>query len=173
MPHVRTGNPRGRPRGRKLTVKQSSFVDHYMTLGVASKACLAAGYNTINPVRQGTELLQNPAIKEEIERRRVARMEKSEVTVEYLTQKLLEIIAKEQDENPQAALRAIELAGKSIAMFKERQEISGPDGEAIRINEQRVQEEADAFKSRIASMAKRGGEGEVLKFPKPGSSGSS
>ncbi len=171
--YVPTGRPPGRPKGRQLTVKQSSFVDHYMVTGVGSKAVLLAGYNTINPVRQATELMQNPMVKAEIERRRQMAIKKSELTVEYLTQKLLEIIAKEQEENPQAALRAIELAGKSIAMFKERQEISGPDGDAIRVQEQRVQEEADEFKSRMASIATRGPAGGVSLFPKPGSTGES
>lgn len=167
LQRLRNYNPPGRGKGSKLTTRQLAFIDSYMVCGVAKDACLKAGYKTKNPTRQGTELLNHPLVKEEIQKRREKLGEKSQLTVEYLVQKLTEIIQKEQEENPNAALRAIELAGKHLGMYKDRQEISGPDGEAIRIEEQKVQEEADEFKSRIASIAKRTGTGTVLGFPKP------
>jgi hypothetical protein len=64
-------------------------------------------------------------------------------------------------------LRAIELAGKSIALWKERQEISGPDGEAIK-HEQHIKESVADFTSRISSLAKRGGQTNVVEFTKRG-----
>jgi hypothetical protein len=79
----------------------------------------------------------------------------------------MNIIEDTQADNPQACLRAIELAGKSIALWKERQEISGPDGEAIK-HEQQVRENVADFTSRIASLAKRNGTSNVLEFPERG-----
>lgn len=148
--------PPGRGKGSRLTTKQTAFIDEYMVCGVAKDACLKAGYKTKNPTRMGTELLAHPLVKAEINRRKQVRTEKSELTIDFLVQKLLEIIQDEQDENPTAALRAIELAGKHLGMYKERQEISGPDGNAIEIQEQRVKQSAHDFTSKLAELAKRG-----------------
>lgn len=101
-----------------------------------------------------SELMVHPLVVAEIKRRQAIRAERSEVKAEYLIQKLLEIIDTEQEANPQAALRAIELAGKSIALWKERQEISGPDGEAIR-HEQHIKESAADFTNKLQSLAGR------------------
>lgn len=125
-----------------------------MVCKVGSEAIVKAGSKTTNPTRAATEMLNHPLVKAEIKRRVEARVEKSELTVEFLTQKLLEIIQTEQGENPQAALRAIELAGKHLGMYKERQEISGPDGEAIQM-EQRTRENADVFTSQLKKLTKK------------------
>lgn len=143
-------------KGRKLTDKQIAFINEYMVDLNASTACVRAGYQTANGNVLGSQLLAKPAIKEEIAKRQAIKAQKSEVTAEYLIQKLIAIIQREEEQNPQAALRAIELAGKSIAMFKERQEISGPDGKAIEM-EQRVSEDANDFTRRISELAKRSG----------------
>ena len=115
--------------------------------------------------------MANPLVVQEINRRNALREVKSEVQAEYLIQKLMQIIARTEEDNPQAALRAIELAGKSIALWKERQEISGPDGEAIK-HEQHVKESVADFTSRIKSLSSRAtgtdgasGKGTVVKFP--------
>ena len=146
---------------RKLTGKMMSFIDAYFGEANfnARKAYDLSAYEskstsstTINKIV--AELMLNPLIIAEIKRRQEIRQERSEVTAEYLVQKLLEIIETEQQENPQAALRAIELAGKSIALWKERQEISGPDGEAIK-HEQHIKESAADFTNKLQSLASR------------------
>lgn len=108
--------------------------------------------------------MDHPMIRAEIERRHEARREKSEVTAEFLLSKLLEVIDSPEDEKTADRLRAIELAGKAIALWKERQEVSGPDGGAIQ-HEQRVKESANEFTSRIASLIKRTGTDNVVELP--------
>ncbi len=143
-------------KGFKLTPKMRSFIDLYLIHMNATKAVELSGYKTKNPSLIATHLMQHPLVIAEIERRLSLRSEKAEVKAEFLIQKLLNIIDATEVDNPQAALRAIELAGKSIALWRERQEISGPDGEAIR-HEQHVKESAAELTSKIAALSKRSG----------------
>lgn len=154
-------------KGKVLTPKMRSFIDAYFGEAIfnATKAYILSDYKeSKNPTMNAVELMNHPLVKAEIERRLAARSEKAEVKAEYLINKLMMIIEDTQTENPQAALRAIELAGKSIALWKERQEISGVDGAAIQ-HEQHVKESVADFTSRIASLAKRTGTDNVVGFP--------
>lgn len=155
--------------GKKLTPKMLSFINAYMgeARGNGVEAIKLSDYNcrTKYSIHQTyAELINHPLVKAEIDRRQALREQESGVKAEYLIAKLLTIIEETQTDNPQAALRAIELAGKSIALWKERQEISGPDGEAIR-HEQQVKESVAEFTSRISSLTKRAGTDNVVEFP--------
>lgn len=145
----------------KLTDKMISFIDAYFgEAGLnATKAYHLSDY-TITTKSKSTidknvsELMANKLVRAEIDRRMAERQQKSEVKAEYLINKLMQIIEATQEDNPQAALRGIELAGKSIALWKERQEISGVDGEAIK-HEQHIKESVADFTNRIQSLAGR------------------
>lgn len=150
-------------KGSKLTPKQAEWLDLYMIHKSATVASELSSYQTTNPGRHGSELLHHPLIKQEIEKRLQKRSDKAEVTAEYLVQKLMSII-QDGEVKTSDTLRAIELAGKSIALWKERQEVSGPDGEAIKY-EQKVKENVADFTSRIAGLAKRAGESNVVELP--------
>jgi phage terminase small subunit len=153
-------------KGSKLTEKMERFVEEYMLDLNASAAVLRAGYKTRNQHRMGAELLRHPLIRQRVDELKKERSHRLELTADYLVNKLIALI--EDDEiKTSDQLRAIELAGKSIALWKERQEISGPDGKAIE-TEQRIREDVADFTSSLARLAKRGGESEVAEFPKPG-----
>ena len=77
-----------------------------------------------------------------------------ELTSDYVLVSLMEIAEATKDKNPNAALRAYELLGKHLGLYRDRQEISGPDGQSIKY-EQEVKENVDEFTSRIAGLAKR------------------
>lgn len=160
-------------KGNKLSTKMSLFIDEYMVDLNASKAVERAGYKTNNPNRIGTELLRHPLVIREMDKRLNKRRERMEIKADYLINKLINIIEATEDDNPQAALRAIELAGKSIALWKDRQEITGADGEAIRVQEQKIEREVNDFKSRISSIAERGGKNIVPLVSVAGGSGKS
>lgn len=166
-------------KGTKLTQKMTVFVDEYMASGVVKKAVLAAGYKTRNPTLIGTRLLNHPLVAAEIKRRRDIRSEKLEITADYLLNKLVNIIEADGTKN-QDLLRAIELAGKSIALWKERQEISGVDGEAIKM-EQKLKEDVADFTNALKRLQERApkpstdsgiaaasGTGQVVNFPNTG-----
>lgn len=162
----------GKGKGSKLTAKMEAFITEYLVDLNASAAVLRAGYKTTNPNRIAAELLRHPLVKAELDRRTEKRRQNMELKADYLINKLIRII-EDNEIKTSDQLRAIELAGKSIALWKERSEITGADGEAIRIQEQKVEREIDDFKSRIAGIAERGGKGEVLQFPKSRGSGES
>lgn len=176
---VKGGNIKSRAyTGRKLTPKMRSFIDAYF--GEANfnalKAIELSEYKCTTRAsahQTSAELMDHPLVKAEIERRLAAREKKTEVRAEYLLNKLIQIIDDaEGSEKTADRLRAIELAGKAIALWKERQEISGPDGEAIK-HEQQVKESVADFTSRISGLAKRAGTENVVEFPKrDGTSGS-
>jgi hypothetical protein len=155
--------------GKKLTPKMLSFINAYF--GEANfnglKAIELSDYKCTTKYsahQTYAELMNHPLVKAEIDKRQAKREQKSEVKAEYLIGKLLEMIEDNQIANPTAALRAIELAGKSIAMWKERQEISGPDGAAIQ-HEQQIKESVADFTSRISGLVKRAGTDNVVEFP--------
>lgn len=134
---------------------------------VAAKAVKRAGYQCAGPaqaVRMGAELLEHPLVKQEIDNRMAEKREKAELSASYVIQKLIDIVDNTEKDNPQAALRGLELLGKHLGLYRERQEISGPDGEAIQM-EQKVKQDVADFTSRLARLAPRGGEAEVVKLP--------
>lgn len=167
MSYLREGDePPKNGKGRKLSAKMERFVEEYLIDLNASAAVLRAGYKTRNQNRLAAELMRHPLVKAAIEERMEDRRERMELTADYLLNKLVAMIEKEGVRDSDA-LRAIELAGKSLALWKDRQEISGPDGEAIKMEQQTEQNVAE-FKSKLDRLARRAGTAEVVEFPKPG-----
>lgn len=175
MAFLKPGDPiPTRGKGSKLSKKQELFCLAYVSSMNATKAAIEAGYATNNPNRIGTELLNHPLCSKKIDELLKKRKDRLEFSADYLLKKLMDII-NDPTQKTNDLLRAIELAGKSIALWKERQEISGPDGEAIQMEQrQRLEEDVDEFTnqlkrlaSKTASNAPGGGEGTVVSFPKP------
>jgi len=152
-------------KGSYLTAKQARFVDEFLVDLNASAAVLRAGYNTRNQNRIAAELLKHPLIAKTISERTAKKRETMVLQADYLINKLIQII-EDPDTKTGDVLRAIELAGKSIALWKERHELTGADGEAIKV-EQQIKEEMDEFTRKLSGLARRAGEGGVVEFPKP------
>lgn len=114
------------------------------------------------------QLMQHPLVAAEIKGRMESRRERMELTADYVIHKLI-ALAEEAGKDGDK-IRALELLGKNLGIFKERQEISGPDGKAIEY-EQKVQEDAADFARRLAGLAKRAGTAGVSEVPKSGSAG--
>lgn len=154
-------------KGRFLSGLQKRWLDEYFVDMNATAAVIRAGYKCKpeNAHKQGADNLQNPLLRKYIDERMAEKREKTELSAEYVIQKLISIVEDTDKSNPQAALRGLELLGKTIALFKERQEISGPDGDAIKM-EQKVQENVQDFTRKLSSLASRSGEGTVVEFPK-------
>jgi len=163
MAYRKKGEEPTNGKGYKLTHKMQAFIDEYLVDLNASQACVRAGYKTKNPNRIGAELLRHPVISKVIEERLAEKRERNELTADYVLDKLVAIVEATDKENPQAALRGLELLGKHLGLYKDRQEISGPDGEAIKM-EQKVKENAADFTSKLSRLAKRAGEGNVVSF---------
>lgn len=170
MAYLREGDPLPTSgKGRKLSAKMERFVEEYLIDLNASAAVLRAGYKTRNQHRLAAELMRHPLVAAKILEAKEERAERMELTADYLLNKLVAMIEKEGVRDSDA-LRAIELAGKSLALWKERQEISGPDGEAIKM-EQKTEQNVAEFKSKLDRLARRAGTAEVVEFPKSGGDG--
>ena len=147
---------------KDLTMKQRLFVEAYFSSDYnASEAARIAGYGGDNHNKIGHELLSKPHIKAAIDKRAQEKIKEISLTEEYVVRKLVKTLEKaEDDNNLTAVLRAIELAAKSLGMLRDKTEITGKDGEAIKYEE--VQNEAKEFARRIASINRRTPDLEVV-----------
>jgi hypothetical protein len=140
-----------------LTERQRRFVEQYLVDFNGSAAVQRAGYNTKYPARLAVEMLQHPGIRAAINQLTVERADKSTLKPEYVINKIQRTIEKAESENNHTAvLRGCELLARSLGMFVERKEISGPNGEAIELKQ--VRDAADAFTSAITGLIERGRE---------------
>ena len=166
---IKEENPERPYKRKKLTPKMLSFVNAYF--GAANinglEAIRLSDYDCKTPAsihQTYAELMNHPLVRAEVEKRLEKRQHKSEVTAEYLVAKLLDIIDATDEEKTGDRLRAIELAGIAIALWKDRQEVTGADGAAIEVQQQ-IKENVADFTSRISSLVKRNGEDNVVGFP--------
>lgn len=140
-----------------LTGLQKAFVEEYMKDLNASKAIIRAGYNTKYPDKMGNQLLNNPRVRLSIDAIKAARTTHSDVTKDYVLKGIQRAIRlAEEAGNLNALLRGHELLARHLGMFIERTEISGPDGDAIKM-EQKIREDVSDFTRTIAGLAKRSG----------------
>ena len=142
----------------------SIFVDEYMVDFNATRSVIRAGYKTKYPDKMATELMRHPLVAQALKERMQDKRERTELSADYVITKLINIVEDAQD-NPNAALRGLELLGKHLGLFKERQEISGPDGGAIEVEQKEIQKNVADFTSKLARLSGRSGTGEVVKFP--------
>lgn len=150
-------------KGARLSLKMKAFIEEYLICKNATEAVIKAGYKSKTPAQLAAELKNHPLVIEELKRRQEMIQDEREIERDYLLNKLVQIIDN-ADETTANKIRAIELAGKSIALWRERQEISGPDGEAIKTEQKTEQNVAD-FKSKLSRLTKRTGTGNVVEFP--------
>lgn len=144
-----------------LSLRQRRFCEEYIVDFNGSAAVIRAGYNTRHPNKVGSELMRKPYIKMVIDHLTAKKASKAAIHPTYVINKITKTIEKaEMENNHSAVLRGCELLARHLGMFIERQEISGPNGDAINIK--RVEEAADAFTSAIAGLVERAGEDEPL-----------
>lgn len=148
-----------------LTDRQRLFCEEYLKDFNGTQAVVRAGFTTKYPNRVSFQLLENPAIRVAIDALRAERSKNSDVTKDFVLAKIVKTIeAAEAANNHNAVLRGAELLAKHLGMFIDRTEISGPDGEAIQM-EQKVNERAADFTRKLAGLAAAGGKGTVITLP--------
>ena len=106
-------------RTTELTDKQKAFVEAYCISWDATKAALAAGYASKSASSKGCQLVKHNKIAEEIERRKQQIRAKNKDEVAEIKARLRSK-AFDDDLSERDQLRALELLGKSEAMFSER-----------------------------------------------------
>lgn len=138
-----------------LTPRQRAFAEEYIVDFCGAAAAVRAGYSHLNADRQAYLLLHHEGVAALIDHLRRSQEQKISVAdPDYVIQKITKIMNKE-DSRDADVLRGAELLAKILGMLKDRTEISGPDGEAIRVQNEEIQREADSFKSLIDSISKK------------------
>ncbi len=122
----------------KLTPKQILFIDQYLIDLNATQAAIRAGYSSRRADAIGYENLRKPEIALAIQAAMEARQARTHITADGV---LAGLEAVKSDAmrpkdgggmvNPQAALKALELQGKHLGLWRERVEVTGKDGGPI------------------------------------------
>ena len=111
-----------RPLMPKLTEQQKRFAESYMRTFDAGKAAIEAGYSEASAPSQGSKLLRKTQVSAYIDQLSADIQEKTEVEVAEIIQALRKIAfaAPSQKISTSDRLRALELLGKTVALFTER-----------------------------------------------------
>lgn len=73
------------------------------------------------------------------------------ISPDWVTQRITSLILRD-DIKAMEELRGLELLSKILGMLKDRTELSGPDGEAIRVQQQRIDEDAAAMEALLRRL---------------------
>jgi phage terminase small subunit len=137
-----------------LTPKQAQFVAEYLVDLNATQAAIRAGYSVKTANEQGSRLLTNVSVRSAIEDAKKARIERTEITADYVLTTIRDTVERCRQAvpvldrqgkpvlvegpggelkpaytfEPMAVLKGSELLGKHLKMFTDKTEISGKDG---------------------------------------------
>ncbi len=110
-----------------LTAKQKLFVQEYLVDLNATQAAIRAGYSQKRAGELGYQLLQKTTIQEAINQALAARQKRTQVSQDYVIDKLRQIAEQEASDAPESDLKyankikAIELLGKHVGAFEGRE----------------------------------------------------
>lgn len=137
-----------------LTPRQLAFCNEYVVDFNGKAAAIRAGYSAKNADRQAYLLLMNEGVRAYIEHLQMSTAAKELViNPDWVTDEIVKTY--QEAERAGDKFRGLELLSRILGMLKERTEISGPDGEAIKIQEQRVEEDAAALQRLIDQLSKK------------------
>ena len=104
-----------------MTPKQRRFVDEYLIDGNATRAATAAGYSSKTAEQYGHQLLKKPSVKAAIAEAELKRQKRTQINQDWVIQELESVYraGREDNANLAASNRALELLGKTMAMFTE------------------------------------------------------
>lgn len=110
----------------KLRDKQEKFVQEYLIDFNASQAAIRAGYSEKTSRAIGSELLTNPNIQERIKELQSQTVQKLNITKDEILINLKTIMDMHlMNDNPNAALKAIEILNKMLGLNEpDKQELT-------------------------------------------------
>ncbi len=138
-----------------MTFRQKAFCSEFIKDFVGSHAAIRAGYSVKAADKQAYILLRHRGISRYIEHLLQERKgEIKSISPEYVIQEVTSIISKEGAKDTDR-LRGLELLARHLGMFIDRTEITGKDGEAIQVENRRIEQEADNFTNTLNSLRKK------------------
>lgn len=139
-----------------LSPRQRRFCQEYIVDFNGSAAVVRAGYSPNYPDRQASQLKRNAGVSKYIDHLSMSKEAQiMSVSPEYVIQRVTEIVTKESAKDGDK-LRGLELLARHLGMFIDRTEITGRDGEAIAIEQRRVEEDAQSFLHLLKGMQNKG-----------------
>lgn len=120
---------------RALTKQQQMFVDAYLSNpGMTATDCIRIAYpKTKYPDRMASQLLENTRVRKAISDVRQKVAEKVNIDAEWVLKKYIGIIERCEETEPQTARAALDSVGKHLGMFKDKVEMTGADGGALKV----------------------------------------
>ncbi|HMW19341.1 MAG TPA: terminase small subunit [Accumulibacter sp.] len=127
-----------------LTDKQAKFVDEYLVDLNATQACIRAGYSAKTADRIGPELLGKTCVAEAVKAAMEKRSKRVQRTADDVMRDLAAIradamqIVHDKDGNAvmldkPSAIKTLELEGKHLAMWTDKQQLSGDVGLTVKV----------------------------------------
>ena len=108
----------------KLTAKQEMFCKEYLVDLNATQAAIRAGYSEKTANRTGPENLSKPVIAERIQKEMNERSKSTGITAEWVLKGIKDLtVTLLASEEPKAAYKGFELAGKHLKLFTENVEV--------------------------------------------------
>ena len=98
----------------------------------ATQAAIKAGYSKKTAQEQSSRLLSNVIIQKHIEKLREKQTKRTEIDADYVIKGILEVVTAEGVKHNDK-LKGLELLGRHLAMFIDRQRIAGEDGGPVPI----------------------------------------
>lgn len=122
---------------RNVTAKQERFIEEYLVDFNGTQAAIRAGFAKKGAAQHAARLLTIVPIRSAIETRRQAALEAIGLTTERVLKEVADVALAELIEPVKASekLRALEMAGKHLGVFKDKLEHSGPEGGPIPVDD--------------------------------------
>ncbi len=159
----KTPPTRKKAKKAKFTPKQALFCKEYLIDLNATQAAIRAGYSKKTAGKIGQENLVKPEIQKYLQKSMDKRIEKTEITAEYILKNIKEIgercmqrvpvmvregkrMVQKMEQNDEGedvgvwefremgALKAQELLGKHQKLFTDKVEVTGKDGTSLSID---------------------------------------
>lgn len=117
----------------KLTPKQDLFAKEYLVDLNATQAAIRAGYSQKTAPAQGARLLVKPVMQASIEKAMEERGKKVDRIALDVLHDIQEVTKKAMEEGDyKTSFKGLELEGKHFGMFKDKLEVTGSGGDAIK-----------------------------------------
>ena len=117
---------------RKLTPKQEMFCREYLVDLCATQAAVRAGYSGKTAQWQGPQLLVKSHVQNRISELKADREVVVGITAEYVLRGIRETTEEARETGERSvALKGYELLGKHLAMFTDKQQVTGAEGKAL------------------------------------------
>lgn len=111
---------------RPLTVKEKAFVERHLVHGNGAQAVREAGYRCKDAAGMAYELLGRPLVQKALQAARADLSKRNELDADWVLGRLRkEALSRRIGSSHAARVRALELIGKQLGMFKEKVEHDG------------------------------------------------